>query len=1081
MERRSSACPEPEILAAFAEGKLAGAELDMTAEHLRECRDCRHTVAEAVRLEPISEPLRPPKRTWRLPVWFAAAATLAGIGYASLWAVRSHRATAPMRTLVEATPVDGRYVEARVSGGFPWAPLRPVTRGSDPPPPSQMKLVGAAGRVIEQTEDDPSADARHAAAVARLLTGHAGEAATALAGLAEAAPEAVVWSDLAAARYTEALHGENEKPKLAQALVAADAALRLDPALPEALFNRALILEHLGLRDAARTAWQRYLAADPSSPWAREAERHLRGLTGAAEFRQELDRTYARLENDSAADGSDLVERFPQECRVWGESEILKRWAVAETAGDPGAAVHLRLARGFGQELARRRGEGLLKAAVAAIDDASPAERKALAAAHLLLRQAQMSQRAEGPPAAERLYRDAAAKFTEGGSPMAFAARYFAANMVYERGRIDAAHAELEEILVRCPAVFKANIAGVQWELGLVYAAKGLWGRALESLNESIEGFQALGELNNAMIVREIVAEVHDRLGEPRRAWNYRLAALRELGVSSNMRLQVAMYSIARGAALSRDWPVGLSFINLQLEMGRQPNDELMYAHALLLRASIFGQMGNERAAIDDLRLATAVIPTIPDLARRERAESERLAVEGFLARSPADAIVALSRAIDYQRNNGRRMLLPELFLRRGRAYAAAGQRDRAASDFEEGIRELEDQRVSIASGDQRWGIFGTADELFDEALLLALDRGDTARAFAYTERGRARELLDSMGVTVSATPVPVPDAVILEYVQLDDRMIIFVVNGERLSVVKQNVSRLVISREVERLIDSAAGRNGEEFRRVATALYDRLLGPVANELTFTKTLVVVPDGTLSFVPFAALIDPAGRYVVERHAVVVTPSVAVFSRNTARARRFGRTSRLLMIAGPATREGDLGRLTAQQREIESITAEYGGNVAVAPVAPLDDFLRQRGASADVLHFVGHAVVPDESGGGALVTSRHDPLDVREIAAMPFRGTGLVVLAACGTARMHGRAGEPSISVARAFLAAGVPNVIATLWAIEDAPAAEFFPRFHRYLLRGLAPADALRAVQLEWIRRPDASPAVWAAVQIIGT
>jgi CHAT domain-containing protein len=1081
VERESSACPAPEVLAAFAEGKLAGAELEMTAEHLRECRDCRRTVAEVVRLEPLSRELRTPKRPSRVSLWFAAAAALAGIAYASLWAVRSQRATAPMRALVAASPLDGRYLEPRVSGGFAWAPLRTATRGSEAPPPSHMKLVGTAGQVIEQTETDQSPRARHAAAVARLLTGSAGQAATELSRLTKFTSEAVVWSDLAAARYSEAVQGDDEKPRLAQALAAADAALRLDPALPEALFNRALILEHLGLRDAARVAWQRYLAADSGSPWAREAERHLRGLADATDFRRELDRIYAVLEKDASSDGSSLVERFPQECRVWGESEILNRWALAEIAGDQRAAVHLRLARGFGRTLAARSGEGLLQAAVAAIDESTSERRRSLAEAHTLFRRAQTSLRSDGPPAAERLYREAAAKFENGGSPMALAARYFAANMAYEQGRIDDARVQLETLLTHCPAPFKANAAGLQWELGLVHATKARWGRALEAFNKSISGFQDLGEFNNAMIVREIVAEVYDRIGEPRRAWKHRLVALQELGRTSNARLQVAIYAIARGAALSRDWPVGLSFLNLQMEMDRQPGDELRQVHTLLLRASILGRMGDERAALKDVESATSIIPSIVDVARRERAESEHLAVEGFLARTPAKAVVSLSRAIEYQRSRGRRMFLPELFLYRGRAFVTSGQQQRAADDFEQGIRELEDQRVSIASPDERWGMFGTADELFDEAVVLALENGDAARAFNYSERARARELLDSMGISVPGAPAAVQNAVILEYVQLADSLVIFVMDGQRLRVVKQSGARAVVMQEVDRLVDSASRRDSDGFRRVATALYERLLAPVADDVAVAKTLVIVPDGSLSLVPFAALIDPAGRYLIERHTVVVTPSVAVFAGNSAQREQFGRSSRLLMVAGPAARAGDLGTLTAQQREIESIASEYGNNVIYAPVAPLDEFLRQRTASADVLHFVGHAVVPDEDGGGALVTSRDDPLDVREIAAMKFPGTALVVLAACGTARAHGRAGEPSISVARAFLAAGVPNVIATLWSIEDTPAAEFFPRFHQYLLRGLRPAEALRAVQLEWIHRPDESPAVWAAVQIIGT
>ena len=137
-----------------------------------------------------------------------------------------------------------------------------------------------------------------------------------------------IWSDLAAARFTEAVQNEEGNAKLTQALAAADAALRIDPAYPEALFNRALILERLGIRSQARSAWKRYLSVDSSSRWAHEAEKHLQGLDGTTEtFPRELDRTYAALQSDAGAPRN-LVERFPQECRVWGESEILKRFAA---------------------------------------------------------------------------------------------------------------------------------------------------------------------------------------------------------------------------------------------------------------------------------------------------------------------------------------------------------------------------------------------------------------------------------------------------------------------------------------------------------------------------------------------------------------------------------------------------------------------------------------------------------------------------------------------------------------------------------------------------------------------------------
>ena len=1087
-KRDSSRCPDPEVLAAFVAGTLSGAELDMTAEHLRECEDCRKIVAAGARYD--RENYAPPvvimRPRTRLPLWLAiAAAALAGITVLSVWFVRS-RADEPTRMLIAAIPHDGRYLEPRLSGGFPWAPLRTVQRdGERKLDPAQMKLVGVAGVVLEQTGANPSARTQHASALASLLAGDPKDAVTRLEKIAASSPSTVVWSDLAAAHYAAAVQSDDPQ-QLAQALASADAALRLDARFPEALFNRALILERLGLREQARAAWKRFLSVDSGSPWAIEAGKHLQDLSKRVEFRDELEHNYDRLTGDSKAAGI-LVRRFPQDTRVWGESEILGRWAHDETRGDHDAAAkHLQLARFFGEEIARDHGEGLLIAAVNAIDRADPIRRNTLTAAHIQFREAQRTFRAGRPADAERQFREAAAGFEAAGSPMALLARYFAANTTFEQGRIDEARVQLEQLLNVSRPEYIAYAAQVKWQLGLVYASLGRWGQSRRTLIDSIATFERLGEMKYAMTVREILAEVYDRIGEPREAWAYRLVALQEIGRSDDQRLRVAVHAVARGAAFNRDWPVSLAFLNLQIEMPRRDGDELMYVNALLTRARIEGRIGDAAAARADLTRASAAMARVRDVGLHDRAHAERLAVEAFLAASPASSIRLLTDAIGYQRTKGRRMFLPELLLQRGRAYVASGAPRDAAGDFDAGIRELETQRMSIDAGDERWGMFGAADGLFDEAVILALQRHDDAAAFAYCEQARGRELLDSMGPSgVQATQSALGDAVVLEYLMLPSKLVIFVVDTSGVHAVQEDVSGPMIADEVQRLTRTATSGTAADFTHVAAMLYDRLMAPVAEELATGRTLVIVPDDVLSVVPFAALIDPAGRYLIEKRAVIATPSLAVFTRLASRTRSLGKGSRLLIVAGPSSRNGDAGRLTQASREADAVAAEYEHGADVAPGDANAAVLEQKAATADVIHFVGHAVVPDGNTVAALVTSRREglesQLDAREIATMHLGRTSVVVLAACGTARSYGRTGDASISIARAFLGAGVPSVVATLWPIDDGPAAEFFPRLHYYLARGLPPAEALRAAQLEWVHRRDTPPRVWAAVQVIGS
>ncbi|HJQ41100.1 MAG TPA: CHAT domain-containing protein [Thermoanaerobaculia bacterium] len=1081
----SSRCPLPEVLAAFVAGTLSGEELKMTSDHLLDCEDCRLIIGEAAsvaRDEPAIVPLRSRQR--RL-VWWAGAAAAAVAAAIILTGRSSSPDPAVTQILVNATPRDGRYVEPRLTGGFPWAPLRPALRsGEQELNAGQMKLVGAAGTVLEQTKGDSSATAQHAAALAHLVAGRAGEAAERLAAIPRQERDARIWSDLAAARYQTALQTEN-KSQLAEALSAIDEALQINPKLPEALFNRALIVERLGLRDQARTAWQKYLAIEPRGEWANEAEERVRALAPVSQFGEELEKNYGAIVADAAIARA-LARRFPQEARVWGESEILSRWAHAHQARDTVAAeAHLRVADAFGAEIQDTTGEMLLSSAVAAIERAGAPARDALAQAHIELREAQKAYKAGDLVKADELFRQAAARFDSSGSPAAVLASALGANVIYDQGRIGESREQLEKLLRSAPRRFLAHRAQIEWQLGLVYASAGRWGEAMDALKQSMGTFEQLNERNYASIVRELLAEAYDRIGDPETAWQYRVAALQELGRSVTKRLKLSLDAAGRGATVSRNWPVSLSLLGLQLELLSGPGEEFALCETLLLRARVARELQATAMARQELDRAIATLPRIGDPTMRERAETDRLAVAAILAASPREAVQLLTRAIEFHQQKGRRMYLADLFLYRGRAWQALENPDAAQTDFESGISELESQRLSISAGDERWGMFMAADALFQEAISLSARRGDAMTAFRYAERARARTLLESIGGTDAAVPsnAPVSDGVIVEYASLPASLMIFVVGDHAVRTIETAVSQRDLAAEVKRATQSAARNERAAFRASASRLHSWLLAPIAREIASARTLVIVPDPIVETVPFAALVDASGRYVVERHAVVISPSAAVFARLHARRRMDGRDPQLLVVTGPSAREGDVMPLTEARDEIQAVISEYGVTKRLERKGGDPAVFSAQATGADVIHFAGHAE-GDGTGDAALLTagsSGDDRLDVREIAQMHLAQTRTVVLAACNTARGEQRLGEGTISVARAFLAAGVPSVVATLWPIEDRSAATFFPRLHHHLARGAAPADALRATQLEWIQRYDAPPGMWAAVQIIGS
>src|ERR1051325_9627683 len=622
MTAQSSGCIDPEVIAAFVAGSLTGAELSTATQHLQVCEDCREMAAEAARIDREGVPAESPPRPYLVRPWWiaAAAAAIAIVFFAYHRLSPSHRRERAFARLIAASPHDARYVEPRLTGGFPWAPVE-SRRGEATLDAEHMTLIGAAGAVLHETENDSRPEARHAAAIAHLLAGDAKKASDVLAEAASSAADARVWSDLAAARYTESVE-TGDPAQLTQALAAADAALRIDGRLAEALFNRALIVERLGLRDQARAAWERYLSVDASSKWSDEARRHLLQLAPVADFRPELERRYSVLQRDPAA-ARELADRYPHDARLWGETEILGRWADAFEKGDVAIADrHLAVARAFGESVARR-GDMMLARAVEAIERADTAQRKQLASGHRCFREGQRLLRAGQPADAEPLFVSAQRDLASGGSPAALLASYFGANTLYLNGHIAQSRALLARLALQAPPEYPAHRAQVEWQLGLADASVGAWGDAIRALSDSIATFDRLSDSVFANRVRDILAEVYDRLGERRIAWRHRIIALRGMGRSDPQRLRVALYAAARSSALNRQWAVTASLLGLQPEPPSD-GDDLLNAEVLLHRARICARLGDRVAASLDLRNASGAISRIGDATFRAQAEADR-------------------------------------------------------------------------------------------------------------------------------------------------------------------------------------------------------------------------------------------------------------------------------------------------------------------------------------------------------------------------------------------------------------------------------------------------------------------------
>lgn len=174
-----------------------------------------------------------------------------------------------MAKLVEAVGEE-RYIEARLTGGFKFGPMRQAMRGPSSSGRESVAVLAAAAEIERRAQEQPTAAHVHAAAVADLLTSMDGldDAIRRLEDASRASVSNNVYSDLGAA-YFERWRRTHDKGDLDLALQNTNVALLTTPSMPEALYNKALILSAMGDAAGSRDAWRRLTARSLTDPWAR--------------------------------------------------------------------------------------------------------------------------------------------------------------------------------------------------------------------------------------------------------------------------------------------------------------------------------------------------------------------------------------------------------------------------------------------------------------------------------------------------------------------------------------------------------------------------------------------------------------------------------------------------------------------------------------------------------------------------------------------------------------------------------------------------------------------------------------------
>jgi len=276
--------------------------------------------------------------------------------------------------------------------------------------------------------------------------------------------------------------------------------------------------------------------------------------------------------------------------------------------------------------------------------------------------------------------------------------------------------------------------------------------------------------------------------------------------------------------------------------------------------------------------------------------------------------------------------------------------------------------------------------------------------------------------------------------------------------------------------------------------LHQLLIDPIASLLPKDPNahVIFIPQGSLFQVPFPALLDANGTYLIQKHTILTAPSIQVLAltRQQKLAQKPVNSGNALVLGNPTMPSVSPSPGEPKQR-LSPLPGAEAEAIAIAPLLKTQAIIGAQGTKAaivqkmpqaSIIHLATHGLLDDLRGLGsaiALAPSGNDDglLTAEEIFDMKLQAS-LVVLSACNTG--EGRiTGDGVIGLSRALISAGVPSVIVSLWAVPDAPTSELMKAFYQNLQNNPDKAQALRQAMLTTMKTHP-QPRNWAAFTLIG-
>lgn len=310
----------------------------------------------------------------------------------------------------------------------------------------------------------------------------------------------------------------------------------------------------------------------------------------------------------------------------------------------------------------------------------------------------------------------------------------------------------------------------------------------------------------------------------------------------------------------------------------------------------------------------------------------------------------------------------------------------------------------------------------------------------------------------------------VFEYAAVNDKLITFRITN---SSVETNIQTLPKKATRKLVVEVSAYRKAIQSKTEISSLYAQsrnlynwLIDPLFNEKSKIEQLLIVPDVSLSYLPFESLIDENQRFLIERVNIKYLPSLSLLNYIN-EPNRIAKKE-ILAVAGSGFKAGSTGEMVRSEMGFTSLPATLVEVESIAQIFDDVTLLKNESVSESELkalplsdykyiHFATHGIVnhdnPNQSGLILSQTTKSENvfgedglLNSAEIGFLKLNAN-LVVLSACNSGFGNNIDGEGLMGLQRSFLKAGSSSVLVSLWSVFDRSTAHLMASFYKNMLK----------------------------------